>query len=560
MRALRSRIVSSDCSETEKDQNSSKIIKRGKKSKRKTVVTTEPDSNITNSSRIKRESPTKSEEEIVVFVNETLKYSMKKQGTRDTLLSPIFLNAVTSTAIKPPRFNSGSTTEDDTKSVPNKRKKLRKQKNNKTKANSVASAESDSTINDTLQSIDKFECINFPKSDDNLLINNISDSVLIVDDDVLNTSTKSASLSGNIVNHTFTKEVSEAHFFGKSGEWKVESLWAQAKLQESSKEQKNGLKETRTATQNKENTVNQSQSSSNGKFANKSSKFDMQTTKNILTPSNKFVKQSPIIAEYKISKTPNKNILTPSNIFANKSPNTAENKINKTQNKEKNLIKTPARKLPKISPKTKSVRKKWENGNNSLLLLEQIGSAKKADSLSIRKSLYKAKSPLNNLQETSTQKIKRTALPNFALIHQRANEKLESVLEYSNRKKERAKKLLSGGKQNVITSQASGSGKSSKKLFEPIANSKEKFNRFGFKLREPPAKINLPNKPITIKGSNIKPILTSGKQAVSKRNEIREIANKNRVQYVSSRDNTRGILKGVRTNKRFELLMKMRQH
>lgn len=517
MKALRSRIVSKDFSESDKHQNSTrgKVSKRSRKSKLKTKTTKR------ESSTIKQDNLNKPDES-VVFINETLKYSTLKDGTRDTLLPPIFFNAVTSTAIKHSRTNL----EDKLRKRKNAQQNSGSEENSFVSArNSLKSSESDSTIiNDSL------ECI-ISSNPDNMVINNESDCVLIADSS--SNSIKSGSLqkntfiksdsSGIIVDHTFTKDKSDqydAHFFGNSGEWRVESLWTR-----DSDINKKYLKKGEISTENKDNT----QSNFNPKIANKSFKVVRDITP---ISSIKFTEFSPVIVEKKVNKSVNKILNIP------------------TKNKEKSLIKTPVGKQPKISPKIKSIRKKWENGNDSLLLMEKIASTKKKD----RNSLCKNKSPLNNSKANSTlKKIKRTALPNFALIHQRANEKIESLLEYSNRKKDRAKKLLTGTKQNVVTSQASTSkdvpGKSSRNLFESITGTsityKEK-NKSSFKILEP--KPNIPKRV---------PIPT--KAPVAKRDEFREIANKNRVKTTSNRDNSRVFLKGVRTNKRFELLMKMRQ-
>ncbi|GLV40177.1 Mitotic spindle and nuclear protein [Carabus blaptoides fortunei] len=220
---------------------------------------------------------------------------------------------------------------------------------------------------------------------------------------------------------------------------------------------------------------------------------------------------------------------------------------------------------------------------NKSLLVSSSRSINK-EPKSINKTLSSSK------HDVSKSVVKRTAMPNFALIHQRAFEKMESLQEYSERKRQRAKLLLStdktlmmnnSGKQ--LENKENVKKKSARELF--TGNTSKEHNRFGFKVRNIAIKQQSPivtkkvenatAATVFFKSTNIvKPKLIIPKSMMSQdmlskkekvpifqRKDMLAIGNKNKGEnLMKNRENRRDLLKGVRTNRRFELLMKMRNN
>lgn len=169
--------------------------------------------------------------------------------------------------------------------------------------------------------------------------------------------------------------------------------------------------------------------------------------------------------------------------------------------------------------------------------------------------------------------IKKTKMPNFAQIHQKAYDKLENIKEMSERKAVRAQKLLSGHKPEIGMTNKSPS-KSRKALnYSPgkhTSNTK-------IAARIPVVQPVLPNKINKINTSNKKTlkkrsldkkcILKPGfivdksdktKKAVLKQEQLKAFANKKHI-VTDTVESRRKVVQNVRTNRRFELLMQMRK-
>ncbi|XP_075982857.1 uncharacterized protein LOC142981070 [Anticarsia gemmatalis] len=189
-------------------------------------------------------------------------------------------------------------------------------------------------------------------------------------------------------------------------------------------------------------------------------------------------------------------------------------------------------------------------------------------------------------------KLSRTKLPNFAALHQKQFDKMESLDECQERKAKRAKQLLTPtGSTNIVDRI---SPKNNTEPQKPVATKdpkkpKEKtdtptkrlptleslrpgFTRFGFKLNydinpfSVPAKDRKPKETVPkekVNGGLLRqgtlPSLTGAtsiRKEVAKQTVMREksFGEKRNVK----RNENRTIIKGVRTNRRFELQMKLR--
>ncbi|XP_059047667.1 micronuclear linker histone polyprotein-like [Achroia grisella] len=192
----------------------------------------------------------------------------------------------------------------------------------------------------------------------------------------------------------------------------------------------------------------------------------------------------------------------------------------------------------------------------------------------------------------SDTKISRTKLPNFAALHQRRFEKMESLDECQERKAKRARQLLVPTAPITVLERSSprGSLTSSepllpkdkkpdqtvtKKLETPtkklptLDSLKPGYTRFGFKMNVEVNPFSIPTK-IEVKPKESKPkgiarqvtlpsLTGTTRREAAKQTVMRE---KSFSQATEKRDvkrkESRSIIKGVRTNRRFDLQMKMR--
>lgn len=175
-----------------------------------------------------------------------------------------------------------------------------------------------------------------------------------------------------------------------------------------------------------------------------------------------------------------------------------------------------------------------------------------------------------NKQICDFKSIKKTKMPNFAQIHQKAYEKLENIKEMSERKAARAQKLLSGHKPELGMTYKSPC-KSRKALnYSPGKHtSKTKITA-----SIPIVQSDLPkNANNIVSNKNLKRTLEkrcilrpgfivekSGniKKTILKHEQLQALANKKYI-VTDTVENRRKVVQNVRTNRRFELLMQMRK-
>ncbi|XP_018324082.1 putative uncharacterized protein DDB_G0282133 [Agrilus planipennis] len=193
-----------------------------------------------------------------------------------------------------------------------------------------------------------------------------------------------------------------------------------------------------------------------------------------------------------------------------------------------------------------------------------------------------AVSGLNKNKEPIT-KITRTKLPNFAEIHKKLFNKMEDIKEHSQRKAERTKLLLSGHKpvnnkengyssqkkENENSSQVKENAKSRKHLnfyqnSKPTNdNGNRKFEQIQNKSignRSTNSIINVKNQ-IKIQENKQKTKfgfkIIDGSKQPTKEEQKKAVVGKTKITK-NNRDERRNHIQGVRSNRRFDLLMKMR--
>ncbi|KAG5892923.1 hypothetical protein JTB14_006238 [Gonioctena quinquepunctata] len=183
---------------------------------------------------------------------------------------------------------------------------------------------------------------------------------------------------------------------------------------------------------------------------------------------------------------------------------------------------------------------------------------------------------------------KTTKMPNFALIHQRAFDKLENLKEMSERKAVRAQLLLSGLKPTAEVSLKKSPAKSKKLLryslrsnisASKVINNSPRVAVTDVELEAPSLsnpkviprvqerKIEASHipKPAKSKFVGEKKGLTKlgfkvgaeGSKKATKQEQVKAIVNKSKVN-TNTVENRRNIIHNVRSNRRFDLLMKMR--
>ncbi|KAM3959283.1 mitotic spindle and nuclear protein [Aphomia sociella] len=205
------------------------------------------------------------------------------------------------------------------------------------------------------------------------------------------------------------------------------------------------------------------------------------------------------------------------------------------------------------------------------------------------------KTPTPSKSKSDT-KVSRTKLPNFAALHQRRFDKMESLDECQERKAKRARQLLIPSAPVTVLERSSPRGslvnteplkqKDVKKPDTTVAKKavtpakklstldtlKPGYTRFGFKMNIDVNPFSIPNKSVVKPKENKPKALltrqvtlpslagtTSTRREVAKQTVMREksftLASEKRNE---KRKENRSIIKGVRTNRRFDLQMKMR--
>ncbi|CAH0594458.1 unnamed protein product [Chrysodeixis includens] len=182
----------------------------------------------------------------------------------------------------------------------------------------------------------------------------------------------------------------------------------------------------------------------------------------------------------------------------------------------------------------------------------------------------------------------RTKLPNFAALHQKQFDKMESLGECQQRRARRARQLLTPtappGLLDRISPKNNSDSPKSKEIQKPkdktdtptkklptLESLRPGFTRFGFKLNLDVNPFSIPSKTETVpktvqklsNGALPRPAaLPSLAGATSLRREVAKHAVMREKSFTGkrnvNRNENRTIIKGVRTNRRFELQMKMR--
>ncbi|KAL4707346.1 hypothetical protein ACJJTC_005275 [Scirpophaga incertulas] len=207
-------------------------------------------------------------------------------------------------------------------------------------------------------------------------------------------------------------------------------------------------------------------------------------------------------------------------------------------------------------------------------------------STSAAPKLSESVTPSKRQQTPSKDKPSRTKLPNFAALHQRQFAKMESLDECQERKAKRARQLLTPtgsitvleriSPKNQDTTNADSSKPAPQKLGTPSKTRKPftlepGYTRFGFKMVtganpfsmtcktdvKPKAKVvnsattRQPSYPSLAGATSRKDV---AKQTVMREKSFTSLSDKRTVKRMENRT----VIKGVRTNRRFELQMRLR--
>ncbi|XP_048006111.1 uncharacterized protein LOC125241598 [Leguminivora glycinivorella] len=193
---------------------------------------------------------------------------------------------------------------------------------------------------------------------------------------------------------------------------------------------------------------------------------------------------------------------------------------------------------------------------------------------------------------TPKSEVKATKLPNFAALHARRFERMESLYECQQRKAKRAKQLLvptgsvavlERSSPRMTLEPATPAPVASKPSTLPTLDTLQRgYNRFGFKMNIDlnPFSVSKPDKPkekpngVKPNGLKdlklVKPVFkrevtqpslagtTSLRRAVAKQTIMREKSFNLAEKRSATRKEVRTVIKGVRTNRRFELQMQSR--
>ncbi|XP_045472678.1 putative uncharacterized protein DDB_G0282133 isoform X2 [Harmonia axyridis] len=187
-----------------------------------------------------------------------------------------------------------------------------------------------------------------------------------------------------------------------------------------------------------------------------------------------------------------------------------------------------------------------------------------------------------SVEEEKNKVVRRIRMPNFTKIHQERMNRMEDISQMAERKAERAKLLLSGLKpasqstsinnktpkqvdkeqpKQIKFTRNNQLASTSAKIVTANSNIKHKENESNLKLQEKSkntirfgliGKSGIPRKPPILKTKT-----TQIDDILKKSEQIKSIATKSKPQR-DTREDRRTILKGVRGNRRFDLLMKMR--
>lgn len=169
--------------------------------------------------------------------------------------------------------------------------------------------------------------------------------------------------------------------------------------------------------------------------------------------------------------------------------------------------------------------------------------------------------------------FKRKKMPDFSALHKKQFDKMEDIASMTKRKEERAKLLLSGSKPSPLKTRNNIENPFAKQLFEEKKKtSKVHFtpetrdnSLLQYTLPKTPIPKHLPEVSKEKERRKTKEGFTryGFKKIIPREQEKRllalSVANKKKPDIISNKEKRKEMLKGVRTNRRFELLMQMRK-
>ncbi|KAK5648958.1 hypothetical protein RI129_003850 [Pyrocoelia pectoralis] len=142
------------------------------------------------------------------------------------------------------------------------------------------------------------------------------------------------------------------------------------------------------------------------------------------------------------------------------------------------------------------------------------------------------------LKSSEKKVFKKGAMPDFAKMHKKMYDKMLNIKDYKEQKEERAKLLLSGHKPDS----------SSKKLIHTNLSAKKEVHK----------KLRFSHLKTSQEALNNSKSLKKNKTPTRRREQEVSVKNKNH-SIQNSTENIRTEIKGIRSNRRFELLMKFRK-
>ncbi|KAF5292350.1 hypothetical protein FQA39_LY03384 [Lamprigera yunnana] len=148
----------------------------------------------------------------------------------------------------------------------------------------------------------------------------------------------------------------------------------------------------------------------------------------------------------------------------------------------------------------------------------------------------------NSIQKKESFLRKRKLPPNFDKIHKKLFDGMIDIQEYTERKLQRSNLLLSGHKPNTNVRKLSG------KYINSVTAALKKDDKAKSKT---PRRIIQQSEKLNVKEMN--------KNSISRKEEVLSVVNKVR-QTSSKREIAKVEIKGIRSNRRFQLLMNMRQN
>ncbi|KAB0803879.1 hypothetical protein PPYR_00849 [Photinus pyralis] len=192
-------------------------------------------------------------------------------------------------------------------------------------------------------------------------------------------------------------------------------------------------------------------------------------------------------------------------------------------------------------------------GRTSFPIKTPTTASKKGFSPAVNK-LHAGATPAN-LKTTDKKVLKRGTMPDYSKIHQKMYDKMLNIQDYKDQKMRRAKLLLSGRKpdsgtktNNLSTTKTNNPSTTKTNNLPQAASAKKQVHR----------KLSFSRVPTSDQVLNNSKSVTKNKSPTRRREQELSIKNKSNP-VRSSMENIRTEIKGIRSNRRFELLMKFRR-